>query len=409
MKFYFAPMEGITLYPLRNVHRELFGDGIERYYTPFLTASQNYHFKNREKRDVLPEKNVGFDNYSEQIVPQIMAGEAEPFLWAAAQMKKLGYNEVNINLGCPAPTVVNRHKGAGMLEEPERLEKFLYGIFEGIQNNSEVVVTGRHGDRARVALRGRSITLNPDDSLSSEIALNSDDSPSPAIALYPGESLYPKISLKTRLGMSDPSEAERLMEIYARYPLKELIIHARVREDYYKGRARTEDFVRAVKVYRECGGKADICYNGDINTPDDYREILKLPGDLRPDLAAEPARDKDITAQDAAEKACISSIMIGRGLLSDPSLVRRIKGGENLKADELKIYLERLYEEYEKFIPEDRNVIFKMLEHWAFLQVHFEGCERVLKAIRKSRSKGEYRAAVNNIFANCEYITDSSC
>ena len=365
MKFYFAPMEGITLYPLRNVHRELFGEGIERYYTPFLTASQNYHFKNREKRDVLPEKNVGFDNYSEQIVPQIMAGEAEPFLWAAAQMKKMGYNEVNINLGCPAPTVVNRHKGAGMLEDPERLEKFLDGIFEEIRRNSEVVVTERHGDRAKVSLRSNDSAL--------KMAEAFDKSQG---------TLYPAISLKTRLGMSDPQEADRLMEIYAKYPLKELIIHARVREDYYKGRARTEDFIRAVKVYRECGGKADICYNGDINSPGDYSALPELCGggdnydamNMRHNIEAFTQNDSDI-------KPFISAVMIGRGLLADPALVRRLRGGEALRAEELRLYRERLYEEYEKFIPEDRNIIFKMLEHWAFLQVHFEGCERALKAI----------------------------
>ena len=304
-------MEGITLYPLRNVHRELFGEGIERYYTPFLTASQNYHFKNREKRDVLPEKNVGFDNYSEQIVPQIMAGEAEPFLWAAAQMKKMGYNEVNINLGCPAPTVVNRHKGAGMLEDPERLEKFLDGIFEEIRRNSEVVVTERHGDRAKVSLRSNDSAL--------KMAEAFDKSQG---------TLYPAISLKTRLGMSDPQEADRLMEIYAKYPLKELIIHARVREDYYKGRARTEDFIRAVKVYRECGGKADICYNGDINSPGDYSALPELCGggdnydamNMRHNIEAFTQNDSDI-------KPFISAVMIGRGLLADPALVRRLRGG----------------------------------------------------------------------------------
>lgn len=96
--------------------------------------------------------------------------------------------------------------------------------------------------------------------------------------------------------------------------------------------------------------------------------------------------------------------MIGRGLLSNPALARQLQGGKPLEAGELREYLKRLYEEYSLFIPEDRNVIFKMLEHWAFLHVHFKDNEKYLKAIRKSRSKGEYMAAVNNIFASCEFI-----
>ena len=70
----------------------------------------------------------------------------------------------------------------------------------------------------------------------------------------------------------------------------------------------------------------------------------------------------------------------------------------------VKEYLEKLYYEYAGFIPEDRNVVFKMLEHWAFLHVHFEDCDKSLKNIRKARSKGEYFAAVNAMFHDCKFV-----
>ena len=327
MKFYYAPMEGITLYPLRNIHHEMFGDHIDKYFTPFLTAHHNFHFKKREKRDVQPEyidlKN--FTNYHDQIVPQIMANKVETFAWAARQMKELGYNEVNLNLGCPAATVTNSHKGSGLLTDTDYLDELLEGIFE--------------------ELKGDDIG----------------------------------ISLKTRIGFSSPDEAEELMRIYSRYPAKELTIHARVREDFYKGEPRVEDFKKAVSVYRENGGKADICYNGNVFSPGD---IAKLQLDCDD----------------------ISAIMLGRGLLADPSLARQLSGGDKLTADELREYLDKLYNEYATFIPEDRNVIFKMLEHWAFLHVHFENCDKNLKNIRKARSKGEYFAAVNAMFHDCRFV-----
>lgn len=175
MKYYFAPMEGITLYPLRNVHHEIFG-GIDKYYTPFLTAHHNMHFKKREKRDVMPEFIKGFEDYGNEIVPQIMSNRVDTFVWAAKEMWNLGYNEVNLNLGCPAATVTNSHKGSGLLTDTEYLDSMLDGIFEDLGNKS--------------------------------------------------------ISIKTRLGFSDESEADRLMEIYAKYPISELTIHARVREDF---------------------------------------------------------------------------------------------------------------------------------------------------------------------------------
>ncbi len=379
MKYYFAPMEGITLYPLRNVHREVFGAGVDKYYTPFLTAAQTFHFKNREKKDVLPEKQSEFKkDFATCIEPQIMAGNAENFLWAAREMKKLGYQGVNLNLGCPAPTVVNRHKGSGLLQDPEYLDKMLAEIFEAVGENTIVGGKPFNKKRDEEDLASRQADADKSQKDGNEYDM----------------SVYPAISLKTRLGFSDPSEATELMKVYAKYPIKELTIHARVREDYYAGQARIEDFKRAVEVYRECGGKAEICYNGNINSIQDHETLLN-------ELGIE--KDKGDQAIDA-NSISISSIMIGRGLLSNPALVRELKGGDKLQPEELKTYLRKLYDAYSEYIPEDRNVIFKMLEHWAFLNVHFKDCDKQLKAIRKSRSKGEYHAAVNDIFVKCEFI-----
>ncbi len=327
MKYYFAPMEGVTLYPLRNAHKKLFGEGVDKYYTPFVTATKDYHFKKREKKDILPENNSAFSDPGKDISVQIMSGNAATFVWAAGEIEKLGYKDLNLNLGCPASTVTNRHKGAGLLTDVEYLDGFLKEVFEQLKDSD--------------------------------------------------------ISLKTRLGFFDEDEARELMQVYARYPAKELIIHARVREDFYAGKPRLDAFKEAVNIYRQSGGTADICYNGDIVSPENFRDTME---------ALEDVRDE------------ISSVMIGRGALADPALFRVLNGGEPLKAAELREYLKALYDGYAAFIPEGRNVIFKLLEHWAFLHVHFENCEKQLKKIRKSRTKGEYTAAVNSIFAECRFI-----
>ena len=351
MKYYFAPMEGITLYPLRNIHRRMFGDCVDKYFTPFLTAHHNNHFKKREKRDALPE-NIDlevFDDYGHQIVPQIMSNKTESFVWAAKEMSALGYREVNLNLGCPAATVTNSHKGSGLLTDTDYLDKFLDGIFENLSDESI------------------------------------------------------GISLKTRLGFESEDEIENLMKVYARYPVKELTIHARVREDFYKGEPRLETFDRAVQIYRENDGKAGICYNGNIVSDRDNYPALE-----KEDNSVDEHTTNCLISEKLKALSCyseVSALMIGRGLLSNPALVRELSGGPKLSAAELKEYLTLLYEGYAAFIPEERNVIFKLLEHWTFLEGHFENCDKYLKAIRKSRSKGEYTAAVNNIFSSCKFLS----
>ena len=335
----------------------MFGEGVDKYFTPFVTTPKNLHFKKREKKDILPEHISGFEDPSKEISVQIMSGNVETFVWGAREIRKLGYRDLNLNLGCPAPTVINRHKGAGLLTDGYYLEEMLKGIFAELK----------------------------DDDI--------------------------ELSLKTRLGFYDEDEARDLMEIYAQFPVKELTIHARVREDYYSGKPRIEAFKDAVKAYREFGGKAEICYNGDVNSPEDYLCIMNSLGDVRDE---------------------VSAVMLGRGLLYDPALARRLKALEKVASDadmagesvtevetlsasivydkwvlnseELREYLKLLYSGYSEYIPEDRNVICKMLEHWAFLHVHFKDCEKHLKQIRKAKTRGEYSAAVNAIFADCEFI-----
>lgn len=335
MNFYFAPLESITMYPLRNIHKEMFGAAISKYYSPFVTAAKSKHFKNREKNDILPVHNESFFKDTDTpLVVQIMSGNSETFLWAAKEIAQLGYKELNLNLGCPASTVVNRHKGAGLLADPDYLDSMLSDIFEAKENTPEL----------------------------KDI----------------------QISLKTRLGVTDESEALKLMEIYAKYPICEMTVHARVKDDFYKNAPRLDAFCDSVKKYRECGGNALICYNGNIFSKKDYESTM----------------DKFESNGIANE---VSSMMLGRGILENPALARELTCGEALTAPELKEYLTKLYAGYEEYIPEDRNVIFKLLEHWAFIHTHFANCDKYLKAIRKARSKGEYLAAVRNMFASCEF------
>ena len=159
MRYEFAPMEGITGYVYRNAHHQFYKK-IDRYFTPFITPNQTRKFTSREMNDVLPEHNQGIE-----IVPQILTNKAEDFLWASEKLRDLGYEEVNLNLGCPSGTVVTKKRGAGFLAFPVALDAFLEEVCNGINR------------------------------------------------------LGMKISVKTRVGKDSPDEWEELLEIYSRYPL----------------------------------------------------------------------------------------------------------------------------------------------------------------------------------------------
>ena len=205
MQLYMAPLEGITGYIYRNAYYKCYGD-IDRYFAPFIMSKK---LNQKEIRDILPENNQGME-----LVPQILTNRAEDFLAMAKAIHSYGYQVVNLNLGCPSPTVTSRNRGAGFLELTRELDRFLDEIFTACPM---------------------------------------------------------KISIKTRIGVEDEEEWQQLLKIYEKYPLEELIIHPRLKTDQYKpGTIHMEAFGMAAKK-----GCHSLCYNGDISSISDCEELLQ--------------------------------------------------------------------------------------------------------------------------------------
>lgn len=207
MKIYLAPLEGITNYVYRRALFTCF-DGFDKYFIPFIRAKQNLNLSGREKKDLLPENNEGM-----YAVPQILTKKAEDFIRTVELLSEYGYQEVNLNLGCPSKTVVTKGCGAGFLDRPEELERFLDEIF------------------AKCNIQ---------------------------------------ISVKTRLGMDDASGFPELMKLYNKFPMKELIIHPRVQKDFYKNTPNLEMFAEAFAMSTN-----PVCYNGDIFCVEDYQRVCE--------------------------------------------------------------------------------------------------------------------------------------
>ena len=309
MRLYLAPLEGITGWIYRSAVYECFG-GFDKYFVPFIRPNQMGHFSAREKKDILPAHNAGM-----RTVPQILTNQAEDFLRTAAKLKEYGYEEVNLNLGCPSKTVVTKRRGAGFLAEPERLEAFLDEIF------------------GKCPIR---------------------------------------ISVKTRLGMEEPGEFTRLLKLYNKYPMEELIIHPRVQKDFYKNTPRLEMFEIALEESRN-----PLCYNGDINSVSDADRLQERF----------PQTD---------------AIMMGRGVLADPSLARQIKGGRRADKEELRRFHDLLYSGYCEEMSGDRTILYKMKELWFYLADIFADSKKYAKKIKKAEKCAVYEKIVEEMFRECE-------
>ena len=141
-EWYAAPMEGLTGWRWRQVQHEMFG-GAALYVTPFVSPNGNFSFQRKELEEMDPERNRGIP-----VVPQILTNRAEYFVWAAKECRSRGWEQVDLNLGCPSGTVTGKNKGAGLLRQPELLRQLLDGIFDALPDMKISVKTRIGWERA---------------------------------------------------------------------------------------------------------------------------------------------------------------------------------------------------------------------------------------------------------------------
>lgn len=337
MKFYLAPLEGVTGYIFRNALDAYF-PGTDRYFTPFIVPDQKHALRKKELRDILPE-----NNQVKELVPQILTSDPVRFVETAKALAEYGYEEVNLNLGCPSGTVVAGGRGAGMLADVEKLDCFLDQIF-------------------------RDTDL--------------------------------RISVKTRIGIERPEEGYTLMKIYNQYPVSEVIIHPRTRKEYYKGEPHLDVFSELLAM-----SKHPVCYNGNLFTVRDYEQLrARFPQVERVMIGrgvlADPGLMQRLKSLEHAQKTGEDSDRKGNGMEQSGSEIYRT-GKQELRA-----FHDTIFRQYREIFDEDKNAIFHMKELWSYLVHSFEGSEPYAKKLRKTSSLNEYRCEVGNLFRACDLYPD---
>ena len=220
-------------------------------------------------------------------------------------------------MGCPAGTVVSKYRGSGFLAKREELDRFLDEIYK------------------------------------------IDDM---------------KISIKTRIGKDNPEEFYELIKIYNKYPLEELIIHPRTQKDFYGNTPNLDVFKDAISL-----SVNPVCYNGDIFTKDNYKELTeKFPK--------------------------VDTIMLGRGILANLGLIGEIKNNTFIDKEVLKDFHDKIFSRYIEVYNEEKNAMFRMKELWSYMIYMFSNNKKYAKDIRKAQRVADYNLAVSRIFREQEII-----
>ncbi len=306
--FYLAPIQGVTDALFRRVFDQHF-NCFDAAIAPFINPQRHCTVHEKRLADVLPENNTRLP-----IVPQLLNTNAEDFLSLARRLQDLGYTHINWNLGCPVPMVARKKRGSGILPYPEMIVGLLDKIIPRL--NME-------------------------------------------------------LSLKTRLGYYDPGEILTLLPLLDAYPLKEIIIHARLGKQLYTGKVNLDGFARCRDVSRH-----ELVYNGDITTVAVFKKLTQ-------------------------QFPWVHRWMIGRGVLAAPPLILSLQGKEiepTHRLEMIRAFHTDLYQGYRKRFSGPGHLLGRMKQLWIYLIASFPGEQKALKKIKKAGTESHYLSAVEKIF-----------
>lgn len=220
-----APMANVTDAAFRRMFAECGKPDV--FWTEFVSV-EGLLSKGRER--LLPDLWFNRENPNEHpIVAQIFGGKPEQFEAVAPLIKELGFDGVDINMGCPDRGVEKSGAGAGLIKDPARAKEIIRALKRG---------TGASGDSA---------------------------------ADFP-------VSVKTRLGYKKTDEMTAWLTALLEEQPAALTVHLRTRDEMSAVPAHWELTPHIVALRDAISPKTLVLGNGDVRSLEDGHEKAKKSG-----------------------------------------------------------------------------------------------------------------------------------
>lgn len=234
--FVLAPMADVTDAPFRQMiakysaHQRLNGTsgGPDVFWTEFVSADGLMRATREGKEKLLAD--LHYSEAERPIVAQLFSSHEEHMEAAARLCWELGFDGVDINMGCPDRSIEKQGCGSAMIKKPDLALKIIAAAKRGAKSNEEKGIP---------------------------------------------------VSVKTRLGYNQDQLEEWLPVLLSAKPAA-ITIHARTRKEMSKVPARWERIKQAVQlrdiIQLNEKQKTLILGNGDVVSLSDAREKVAMTG-----------------------------------------------------------------------------------------------------------------------------------
>lgn len=116
-----APMQGVTDYAFRRTMESI--GGMDAFLSEYIVVASDNSYSKREIRDVLKSKDDGFSKVP--LIPQLISASAEGALKVIRDFAEQGIYSMDVNMGCPTKSAINRKCGAWHAENPQEALQLL--------------------------------------------------------------------------------------------------------------------------------------------------------------------------------------------------------------------------------------------------------------------------------------------
>lgn len=205
------------------------------------------------------------------IFGQLFGKDPESFYKSAIILCELGFDGIDINMGCPAKTVTQHGSGAALISKPDLAVEIIQSAKKGIDDwfSGKIKITD-------LGLSQKTLDVIKLNQKYSKIISKNDLSNSSKGQIYSStKRFYPTISVKTRLGITE-STIDSWIPLLLAQGLDFLTIHGRTLKQAYAGGADWDEIKKVVNFAKNY--KTKIFGNGDIQDKKQAIEYCKKYG-----------------------------------------------------------------------------------------------------------------------------------